>query len=145
MLYKYGRINRPTYFLMLTILVATYAVILSLMPKPPAIAEVMAILIAVPRLHDIGKTGWWAGAAILAEILVVVSAVVFATGAGKGEEIILMAGGLFVFVILGLMVVLGCIRGQDGVNKYGEAPPPGVSFKTYKMTKSEAEAQADAF
>jgi hypothetical protein len=53
--------------------------------------------------------------------------------------------GLFVFVVLGLMVLLGCIRGKEGVNKYGEAPPPGVSFKTYIMNKTAAEAQADAF
>jgi len=144
MLYKYGRINRPTYLLMLAIFVAAYAVILSLMPKPPAIAEVTALLIAIPRLHDIGKSGWWAGAAILGEIVVVIGALMLATGNG-GADFILMAGGLYVFVILALMIVLGCIRGQEGVNKYGEAPPPGVSLKTYKMIKSEAEAQADAF
>ena len=53
--------------------------------------------------------------------------------------------GLFVFVVLGLIVLLGCIRGKEGFNKYGEAPPPGMSFKTYIMNKTAAWAEADAF
>ena len=141
---KYGRINRPTYFLCLAILVTVYALLIHFMAKPPHIAELLAVLIAVPRLHDIGKSAWWAGAAIAAELIVVFGALPFAIGANN-TNIVLIAGGLFVFAALGLMTLLGCIRGQEGVNKYGEAPPPGVSFKTYIMNKTAAEAEADAF
>jgi uncharacterized membrane protein YhaH (DUF805 family) len=144
MFYKYGRINRATYLLSLAIMVAIYALAIGFMTRPPRVAEILALLIAVPRLHDIGKSGWWAGAVILAELAVVFIALPFAISA-KQIDILLIAGGLFVFAVLGLMIVLGCIRGQDGVNKYGEAPPPGISFKTYRMTKSAAEAEAEAF
>ena len=144
MIYRYGRINRPTYFLCFAILIASYALVAAFVDKPPRIGEVLAIIIAIPRLHDIGKSGWWAAAVILLELVVVFAAMPFALAAHQ-TGIILIAGGLFAFVALGLMILLGCIKGQEGVNKYGEAPPPGLSFKTYRMTKSAAEAQADAF
>lgn len=140
--YRYGRINRPTYFLCFAILmVAWVAVILSQVRMP---GEILAFVVAVPRLHDIGKSAWWAGAVIIAEVVVVFVALPFALAANQ-KDIVELAAGFFVMAAWGLMVLLGCIRGQEGVNKYGEPPPPGVSFKTYRMAKSAAEAQADAF
>jgi len=144
MMYRYGRINRATYFLCLGVVIVGYILLLALVSKPPRIAELLALLIAIPRLHDIGKSGWWAGAVILAELIVVLTALPFALAA-KQTDILLIASGLFIIAVVGLMILLGCIRGQEDVNKYGEPPPRGISFKTYRMTKTAAEAQADAF
>jgi uncharacterized membrane protein YhaH (DUF805 family) len=141
MWYRYGRINRPTYFLGLALLVAVYAAVNAVMTRPTGMSEVLIILLMVPRLHDIGKSGWWAGALILGEI-VVVGLAVWAATAMKNDEIILIASGLFVLVALGLLVLLGCIRGQPGSNKWGAPPPPGLSLKTYKAGKDTEEADA---
>ena len=37
--------------------------------------------------------------------------------------------GLVVLVIFGLMIWLGCIRGQDVENRFGSPPPPGIGWK----------------
>ncbi len=144
MFYKYGRINRPTYFLSLAMMATVYGLALAFIPTPPRISEVLALFIVVPRLHDIGKTGWWAGAAILVEFVVVFAALPFALAANQ-EDILLIVGGLLAIVFLVLMVWLGCVPGQEGVNAYGEPPPPGLSFKTYRLTKAPSETVADAF
>jgi uncharacterized membrane protein YhaH (DUF805 family) len=136
-MYRYGRINRPTYFLGLAILVLAYGLMITFMTKPPGMGEVMAVLLTVPRLHDIGKSAWWAFGVFVAEIVVLGVAAVFAAPAHL-EEVILMASGLFVFVVLGLMVWLGCIRGDQQANRYGEPPSPGLSVKTYRMAKTPA-------
>ena len=139
---RYGRINRPTYFVCFAILMAVWTAVAISQVRIPG--EVLAFVVAVPRLHDIGKSAWWAAAVIAAELLVVFVALPFALAVHE-KAILELAAGFFVMIAWGLMVLLGCIRGQEGVNKYGEAPPPGVSFRTYRMTKSAAEAEAEAF
>ena len=132
---RYGRINRATYLLCFAILVAVYAVLLTFISKPPALGEFLALMIAVPRLHDIGKSCWWAGGVIVAELVVVFGSLAFVTPTG-GESTILIAGGLFVMAALALMVWLGCIRGQPDANLYGEPPPPGISLKSYSLKRA---------
>jgi uncharacterized membrane protein YhaH (DUF805 family) len=141
-MYRYGRINRATYFLCLAILSAVWAAAVASQVRVPG--EIIALVISIPRLHDIGKSAWWAGAAFLVELVVVFGALPFAIS-GHNVGVIEIAGGMFALVLWGLMIWLGCVRGQEGVNKYGEPPPAGVSFKTYRMTKTAAEAEADAF
>jgi uncharacterized membrane protein YhaH (DUF805 family) len=141
MWYRYGRINRPTYFLGLAILIAAYAALNAVMTRPTGVSEILIILLMVPRLHDIGKSGWWAGAMILGEIVVVALAA-WAAITLKNDDIILIASGLFVLVMLGLLVLLGCIRGQPQSNKWGAAPPPGLSLKTYRASPDTSEADA---
>src|SRR5665213_1791779 len=65
----YGRINRPTYFAGLGIVVLVWAAAIGFEVKIPG--EAIALLVAIPRLHDIGRSGWWAGAVLLAELIVV--------------------------------------------------------------------------
>ena len=139
---KYGRINRATYFVCLAILAVIWTAAIVTNVRVPG--EIFAVIFAVPRLHDIGKSAWWAAAVIVLEMIVVFVALPFALAAGK-TTILELAGGLVAVMLWTLMIALGCIRGQEGVNKFGEAPPAGVSFKTYRMTKSAAEAEAEAF
>jgi uncharacterized membrane protein YhaH (DUF805 family) len=141
MWYRYGRINRPTYFLGLAILVAVYAAVNAVATRPAGVSEIVIILLMVPRLHDIGKSGWWAAAMILGEVGVVGLAA-WAAIALKNDEILPIASGLFVLVALVLLLLLGCIRGQPGSNKWGAPPPPGLSLKTYKASKNIEEANA---
>jgi uncharacterized membrane protein YhaH (DUF805 family) len=125
-----GRINRATFFLSLGIVVALYVVLALVMTKPPAIAEVFLVALAVPRLHDIGLSAWWAVGAIVAEILIAI--VVFVTLPMESAMIVM---GLFVLAILGLMIWLGAVRGEAGANRYGEPPSPGVGFSKLVQSK----------
>ncbi len=52
----------------------------------------LTLMLLVRRFHDIDRTGWWVLAAIIP-----------------------------FFIPLG-MIILGCLRGSDGANRYGEAP-----------------------
>jgi uncharacterized membrane protein YhaH (DUF805 family) len=122
--------NRATYFLSLAIVVGLYVVVALVLPKPPSVAEVILIALGVPRLHDIGLSGWWAGGVIVAEILVAIAVFVTLPMASA-----MIAMGLFVLVVLGLMIWLGAIRGDTGANRFGEAPPPGVGFGTLVRSK----------
>ena len=139
---KYGRINRATYFVCLAILAVIWTAAIVTRLRVPG--EIFAFIFAVPRLHDIGKSAWWAGSVIALEVIAVSGALPFALAASK-VSIMELAGGFIAIILWALMIALGCIRGQEGVNKYGEAPPAGISFKTYRMTRTAAEAEADAF
>lgn len=85
--------------------------------------EMMMVLIGVPRLHDIGRSGWLVGAAIGAEIVIVIVAATL--GSMDTLEIV---GGLLVLVIAALGVWLGIIPGESGANQWGEPPGTGIRF-----------------
>ena len=127
-MWKYGRINRATYTLGLGTVIVLYALMVAFLAKPPGVGEVLAAFLTIPRLHDIGKSGWWFGAGIAGELAAVGTGVVIATRTGN-DQAILVAGGLYVIFALGLMIWLGCIKGDPQANRYGEPPAPGLSWK----------------
>ena len=84
----------------------------------------MMVLIGVPRLHDIGRSGWIVGGAILAEAVVILTVAVVAS-----IDTLMIAGGLIFFAIVGLGIWLGTIPGQSEANQWGDPPGPGIRFK----------------
>jgi uncharacterized membrane protein YhaH (DUF805 family) len=131
----YGRINRFTYWTAIGLIAAVYAAIMLIAKKQVAVTEVALIAVAVPRLHDIGKSAWWAGAAFIAEIAVAVIGVVTL---GEDARVLL---GLFVLVIVGCMVWLGCKRGDPATNQFGEPPTLGVSWSFGRVKSASRKAQ----
>jgi uncharacterized membrane protein YhaH (DUF805 family) len=119
-----GRINRTSYWAFVVALVAIAAALRWASGKQTGISEVFLLAITVPRLHDIGRSGWWAGGVILAEIGLAV--IVAAT---LPKEMALGALGLFVLFIAILMIVLGCLPGDPEANQFGEPPPRGLSLR----------------
>ena len=113
------RMNRTTYGVLLAGLILVYLVLVNTMKRPPG-AEVIVALIAVPRLHDIGRSGWWMLCLLLGEVVAVT------IGWPGGAEGILFAGGLYVLFCLALLVLLGFIPGQGIANRWGEPPLAGV-------------------
>lgn len=111
-------------------MVAISGVLLTVMEKPPHLFEWLALLLAMPRLHDVGRSGWWVGGALIAEIVLVILALALLPSIDDA----LIAGGVFVMVILCLMIWLGCIPGDPQPNAYGKPPPSGYSWKNYKYT-----------
>jgi uncharacterized membrane protein YhaH (DUF805 family) len=138
-----GRINRPTYFLALVILTVIWTLMGIFQVRGPG--EFLILMLTIPRLHDIGKSGWWAAGGILAVTVIALIGAFTLPGILHDDDLVGAAGGVLVLVVMAVFVGLGCVRGQDGVNKYGEPPPPGVSFKTYRITKAPSETVADAF
>jgi uncharacterized membrane protein YhaH (DUF805 family) len=84
------------------------------------------IAVLVKRLHDLGRSGWWAGL-VAAPIGVGLVAALGARVVGLGEEAIVRAatGGIGVsYAVLGAVAVveLGLRRGHQGYSEHG--PPP---------------------
>ena len=96
--YNY-RTNRVTYAVYLAIFVIAYAVMVIAMKRPPALAEVLVAFVAIPRLHDIGRSGWWLLILLGAELGAI------AIGWRGGVDGVLLASGLVVFAALGALIV----------------------------------------
>ena len=124
------RINRPTYGVLLLGYLLVYALMVYSMTRPPG-AEVGAITLLALRLHDIGRSGWWAGLLVVAEVVVI--GIGNAAGDAAGIEI---AAGMFVMFAVVAMVVIAFIPGQSRRNRWGDPPPSGISFKRPKRNDS---------
>jgi uncharacterized membrane protein YhaH (DUF805 family) len=118
-----GRTNRATYWLLLGIVTAIFAALILSGAKPPAIGELVLIFLCVPRLHDLGWSGWWAAGIIALEVLVLVGA-----GLALSGDDLLVVAGIYAFGIAGFLIFLGLIPGQPMSNRFGERPAPGISF-----------------
>ena len=119
------RMNRATFALLLTALVFAYVVMVNTMERVPG-AEALVALIAIPRLHDIGRSGWWLLTLFAGEIAAV------AIGWQGGTEGILIAGGLYVLFALLVLIVLAAIPGEREPNRWGDPPPGGINFQRPK-------------
>src|SRR3569833_2857759 len=93
-------------------------------PQSISLGEVVWVLICIPRLHDIGRSGWWVAPPLMAGIVL-----------GIGAALVLKAGqieaavGVGALILLGLIAWLGWVWGVAGPNRFGEAPPPGFEVQ----------------
>jgi uncharacterized membrane protein YhaH (DUF805 family) len=116
------RLNRATYWLGLFVLTAI-AVALSVFGKHAGIAEIVLFYLCVPRLHDIGLSGWWFGGALLLEIAV-----------AAGTLLLLPLSefpacfGFFGLAAVCALIWLGAKRGDPNANRFGEPPSAGLSL-----------------
>jgi len=127
-----GRINRVSYWIAIAA-AAVVLVLFRLLDPKFSIPEYVILILCVPRLHDIGRTGWWAGGALIGELVLV--AALFTTSA----DTILTAGGAYMFFVAVLMIVLGCLPGQPAENRFGPPPKRGLDWSRPKP-KTAAEA-----
>ena len=122
------RANRITYAVHLAIFVAMVVVLLNIWGKPGP-TEVIAAFIVIPRLHDIGRSGWWYAPLVVGEILVAVLG--YNLG---GLDGVLIAAGIYMLLVLALLAVLALIPGQPFPNRWGNPPPPGIGWKRPEAT-----------
>ena len=115
--------NRPTYCLCFLIF-AVAVTVLAYLGKLNGGMELMMISVGVPRLHDIGRSGWIVVGAIGIEIVVVFGALF----AGASADDLELTSGVVFLVIAALGVWLGAIPGQAQPNKWGDPPLPGIRF-----------------
>lgn len=119
-----GRTNRAMYWVGVTTLVVLMLIARLVFHFDGSISEVVVVFLCIPRLHDMGLSGWHVLWGIGLEILAV------AIGLYLGSaEAILMAGGIAVFAIGIAMIVLGAVPGQRDPNRFGDPPAPGFGRK----------------
>lgn len=112
------------------LIVSLYVLFNLISSKHTAVSEVVLILVCVPRLHDIGKSGWWAGGFFLAEIVIAVISF-----ASLPLQLATVPLGLFVVIVAGLMIWLGAIAGDPLANRFGEPPARGVTLTRQRKPK----------
>ena len=115
-----GRINRATYWVLLAGTTVLIALVLAT-TKVHVPGEVVLAFIAAPRLRDIGLSAWWVVAGVGFEAAGAIGALFLLP-----EQPALIAIGVVVLALFGLLIWLGCIKGQPGDNQFGAAPPPGL-------------------
>lgn len=118
-----GRYNRATYWTAIGVMATLFAGISLVAKSPPHIREAVLIFLAVPRLHDIGKSGWLALWPLGLEIVGAIVGLAILP-----NEAFLAVMGFITLIILGLVVWLGCISGQPFANRFGEPPAAGIGF-----------------
>jgi uncharacterized membrane protein YhaH (DUF805 family) len=118
-----GRLNRALYWLCLAIIVALLVAVNMLSSQPVHIGEAVLMFICVPRLHDIGRSGWWIAAPLALEVGGAIVAVLYL------PENIDAVIGLIALVIIGLLIWLGAVPGEATANRFGDPPAPGLQFK----------------
>ena len=118
-----GRTNRATYLCGLAIVAAMVALVVLFAPDGKMPLEVVLVFLCVPRLHDIGRSGWYVLAFVLVEIVGVI--VAFTTLPLESA-----ASGLWwvTLVWIALALGLGLIPGESSANRFGEPPAPGIQW-----------------
>jgi uncharacterized membrane protein YhaH (DUF805 family) len=119
-----GRINRAAYWLFLAMLIAILVVVNMLSSQPMRITEGLLFLICIPRMHDIGRSGWWLLAPLALEVGGAIAIVLYLP-----PETAEVAMGLISLAIVGLLIWLGAVPGETEANRFGDPPAPGLQFK----------------
>ena len=129
-----GRINRATYWLILGGMVTFVLIVAAFGVRPPRIGEGLLIFLCVPRLHDLGRSGWW----VLIPLGIELAALVVAIAVFSGDEASIFFGGAFL-VVTGFVVVLGLIQGQPHANRFGEPPKSMFPFAERRKVRETEE------
>lgn len=119
-----GRINRAAYWAIVGVAIAAILVSVLVFRRPLPAALVVMLIAAIPRLHDLGRTGWWAGGVFIA-----LMALFFGGGFALPPQVFQNALGAAVLVLPVLLSALGGLPGQAGDNRFGPPPPRGLSIK----------------
>jgi len=125
-----GRMNRATYWSILGGMVVFVVVVAAFGVRPPRIAEGLLIFLCVPRLHDMGRSGWWVLIPLSAELV----ALVVTFTAFRSDDASMIFGGVFLAIAM-FVAVLGLIPGQPHANRFGE--PRKGPFHQRKVREAE--------
>ena len=89
-----------------------------------------SLAVAVRRLHDTNRSGWWI---LLPVVPLIVAAIAFFGGAASGTPfgsgsifIVAMLAGLVALICSILLLVWYCTAGTDGPNDYGDDPKSDI-------------------
>ena len=119
------RMNRTTYWVCLALL-AVWALFAAFVLHKTGgfIDEFVVAAVCVPRLHDMGKSGWIVGA-----VLVGYLAFVLIMATSLNADLISASAGIVAIGMAFVLVYLGLTPGDPGENRYGEQPSPGINLR----------------
>lgn len=132
-----GRINRAWYWhgiMMTTVGAGVFGKmaaprLLDIAGLASLVVFCVRMIICVLRLHDIGKSGWWAltplvllGVVIAADFYMLSSAAALAPGAFLAAKV------LEYLAICGWHIWLGAMPGETKTNRFGDPPAPAPQF-----------------
>jgi uncharacterized membrane protein YhaH (DUF805 family) len=117
-----GRASRREYWLYVLLLIGL-SVLMSHLPGYTANFALLVLmtLVQVRRLHDLGRTGWWALGVLLAPV-----APMLALLPVMSLEDASLVGSLFALLLIG---VVGALPGAPGENRFG--PPPRFTWLAF--------------
>lgn len=124
-----GRMNRATYWTAIGFVVVLYAIFTAVLKSDLRVQEVVLAFACVPRLHDIGKSGWVFLVGLAVELIGVIASFTLLSG-----DDLYVGLGVTTIAIACLVVWLGLIPGEAEVNRFGPAPPSGVTLKPNPQT-----------
>lgn len=113
-----SRMNRATYWLWLVVAVPIIVAVKVKAPKYGVSTEVLLPSLCVPRLHDIGRSGWWVVAPALGEFIPLIGLFFIPMNYSS------ILTYLSILILWGFFIWLGTVPGQSGPNRFGEQPRP---------------------
>ncbi|MEL6947726.1 MAG: DUF805 domain-containing protein [Pseudomonadota bacterium] len=81
-----------------------------------------SISVAVRRLHDINRTGWWILSILVPALAVGAASGLMAAGLLPGSVVIIGIASVALIAVVILMLYFYCKRGDQGPNTYGADP-----------------------
>jgi uncharacterized membrane protein YhaH (DUF805 family) len=133
-----GRINRKKFWLAVLIYVI-FLVVLALLIAIPKVGWLLAgvgyvgmlvssVFVAIKRLHDRNKPGWWVAVFYLIPMILSGASAYLSFNAGEQTPMAMLISLISLAISLWAFIELGCLRGTVGPNQYGPdpiAPQPG--------------------
>jgi uncharacterized membrane protein YhaH (DUF805 family) len=89
------------------------------------------IAVAVRRLHDTNRSGWWLLAPLCGYVIMFIGTGMAASGSTGAGGILAMVGGIAVLVMALVLLVFMFLEGTKGPNRFGADPKGGVDAQVF--------------
>jgi uncharacterized membrane protein YhaH (DUF805 family) len=89
------------------------------------------IAVAVRRLHDTNRTGWWLLAPLCGYVVMFIGTGMAASGSTGAGGILAMLGGIGALVMVLVLLVFMFLEGTKGPNRFGADPKGGVDAQVF--------------
>jgi len=127
-----GRINRGKFWLAVLAYVII-SIVLALLLIIPVLGWLLAgigylgmivsgIFVAIKRLHDRNKPGWWVAIFYVIPMILSGASAYMTYDAGEQTSMAMLISLISLAISLWAFVELGCLRGTVGPNQYGPDP-----------------------
>jgi len=121
-----GRINRAGYWLAVVVTLVLLTLAAFLFPAVGPVSEAVLVIACVPRLHDIGRSGWLVVGPLLIDMAGSIAPSLLPSPPSAAWGIAILVAEV---VIIGLVIWLGAVRGDPAANRFGPPPATGLQLR----------------